>query len=86
MTRETQIINFANDNCRKIADETDYTRCAAFEGIITGAEWADKTMLDKVCKWLEINLIDYISEGCRVGISSKNLDELIRDLRKDMEK
>lgn len=84
MTRETQIINFAKDNCRKIAQETDYTRCAAFEGIITGAEWADKTMLDNVCRWLDMNLNDYITEGNREGMSKEKREEMFKDLRKDM--
>lgn len=85
MTREIQIIKFANDNCIQIAEETDYTRCAAHEGIILGAKWADKTMLDNVCKWLDMNLNDYITEGSREVISREKREEMFKDLRKDME-
>ena len=41
---------------------------------IDGAEWADKTMIDKACEWLEENLWDSIKT------------EFIENFRKAMEK
>lgn len=64
---------------------TDYKDTAAFEGIIKGAKWSDKTMIDKVCEWLDMNLNDYITEGSHEGISREKREELFKDLRKDME-
>lgn len=32
----------------------------AFEA---GAEWADRTMIDRVCEWLDSNLERYVFEG-----------------------
>ncbi len=52
MTREEEIKREALFNCNDIAGETDYKSTAAYEGFIQGAEWADKTMLDKACEWL----------------------------------
>lgn len=54
----------AEDNINTIADF-----------FICGAEWADKTMLDKVCEWLR----------CNLPYSSKPPYQLIEDLRKEME-
>lgn len=48
MTREEQIKNYAINNC--IQDDIDDT---FYELIIETAEWADETMLDKACEYLE---------------------------------
>ncbi len=50
-----------------------------------GAEWADKTMIEKACKWLSLNIDEYITEGSREGISLENQKQLIIDFRKAME-
>ena len=42
-------------NCDDIAGEVDYKSTAAYEGFIKGSKWADKTMIEKACKWLELN-------------------------------
>lgn len=51
---------------------------------IVGAEWADKTMIEKVCKWLKENANDYLDwydwEECRL-----NTDNLLYDFKKAME-
>ena len=53
---------------------------------IQGAEWADRTMIDKICNWLEKHLYDeaYIfrdNEGTWIDIES-----VIEDLRTVAEK
>lgn len=39
-------------------------------GFRRGAEWADKTMLEKACMWLENNAEDFTIDG---GLSIENL-------------
>ena len=50
MEREEEILQVANENY------SDYSERRL--GFIAGANWADKTMLDRACKWL--NNILYI--------------------------
>lgn len=54
------------------------------ESFRCGAQWADKTMIDKACKWLSENISNYID----VYVSDYSIyeDELIEDFRKAMEK
>ena len=68
MTREEQILNKAidysfveenfleYDDCGDVCDDRDFIQ-RAFE---EGAKWADKTMIEKACKWLKDNLADRI--------------------------
>lgn len=85
MTREEEIKNEAKLKCYDIASEVDYKSSAAYDGFVMGAEWADKTMIEKACEWLNMNIIDYITEGSREGISLENQKLLIEDFRKAME-
>ena len=85
MVRNKEKEYFALAHYRNIAGETDYTENAAFEGIIAGANWADKTMIDKACEWLDMNIIDYIVEGSREGITDEDKKHLIEDFKNAME-
>ena len=52
------------------------------------AEWADKTMLDKVCQWLDENMQDYancVYEGEELTDEARVSSNLMKDLRKAME-
>lgn len=75
MTRKEQIINEA----QKFSDSQ--RMC----GFIEGAIFADKTMIEKACKWLEDNAGAYqedlreYGEGCEYDTSS-----LIEDFKKAM--
>ena len=53
---------------------TDLLECA----FTKGAEWADRTMLDKVCKWLKENVRVFQKED--IG------DFILANLRKEMMK
>lgn len=44
MTREEEILQVANENYSGYSERR--------LGFIAGAEWADKTMLDRACEWL----------------------------------
>ena len=59
MTRKEEIDKEANSfaNTVSVGEEETAKNWSAF---ISGAEWADKTMLDKVCEWLEDNIYDYL--------------------------
>lgn len=83
MKRHKEIKNFALACCKDIAGETDYTDTATFEGIIKGANWADKTMIDKACKWL-LN-IDFDGQEFRDCDESFNNDLFVNAFRKAME-
>ena len=56
MARNKEIENFALAHYKDIAGETDYKDTAAFEGIIKGANWADKNIIDKACEWLKFHI------------------------------
>lgn len=49
------------------------------EGFIEAAKWADKTMIDKACEWLDnINTDNYMDSGVF------QMYDLINDFRKAM--
>lgn len=86
MTREEQIIEAGAyhlcglrppKTCGHNMHELVYINCnLAFEA---GAKWADETMIDKVCEWLDnINPDDYMDSGIF------QIHDLIGDLRKAM--
>ena len=61
------------------------------DGIIWGAKWADKTMIDKACEWLENELFEKVAEPnpCYYSdVKSKTYDfveNFINSFRKAME-
>lgn len=84
MTREEQIkqaeVKYSDDT---LFDGCDYIgQVAKQEAFIAAAKWADKTMLDKACKWLSDNKDNYI-----IDIEGEILidDQIITDFRKAME-
>lgn len=56
---------------------------------IAGAEWADKTMIEKACKWLEENADKYVyreyDEWDDQYYAKYNKDKMIKEFRKLME-
>ena len=55
------------------------------DGIIWGAKWADKTMIDKACRWLDKNITNYKSDVMGY-IEYSQISDIIQDFRKAMEK
>jgi hypothetical protein len=61
------------------------------EGFIEGAKWADKTMIDKACEWLENELYEVMAEPNHYYIydvqskSYNSLEVLINGFKKAME-
>lgn len=83
MIREEQIIKIA-------AEKYNPKKGVPFSpqmgvGFITGAKWADETMIDKICKWLKtINFEkDYIERTDYGGCSFKE-ENFIDDFHKIM--
>lgn len=75
MTREEEIKNYAYNNC--INDDIDDV---SYSLIVETAEWADATMIEKACKWLNnVNTDDYIDSGIF------QITDLISDFKKAME-
>lgn len=80
MTREKQIIKEAErliDPYEMVID-WEYER-GLKEGFVKGAKWADETMLDKACEWLEnVNTDDYMDSGIF------QMHDMIMDFKKAM--
>lgn len=86
MTRKDRIIEEAlsysgctkewfNDK-RYCGESTSYDDAHSF---VHGAEWADETMIDKACSWLECNISHYVTYDGEI-----ELQELIDDFRKEI--
>lgn len=73
MIREEEIFQRAKEVGEFIANTSLSTYNAALRGFCRGAEFADKTMLDRACKWL------------KDGGYFVNSNESIEDFRKAME-
>ena len=82
MTRTAQIYNFANSQV-----DCEFFNEDLYEGIITGAKWADKTMIDKACEWL--NSVDMrmyvIADHTSSNINRFAMNKFISDFCKAME-
>lgn len=63
MTREEEI----NKEAHRISHNGD-----EFSSFILGAEWADKTMLDKACEWLCMNMTSIEYFGINGNIIKPN--------------
>ena len=83
MTREEEIKNEAKLKCHDIASEVDYKSSAAYDGFIMGAEWSDKTLIEKTCKWMKGLTYQEFPGG---PLERLITDELIEDYLKTIEK
>lgn len=93
MTREDQI---EQEWFRKACLST---HCYDEKSFKEGAKWADKTMIEKACKWLEDNLFDHSPDKEVIDIEwstsiisnlivcdyFNSIDECINDFKKAME-
>lgn len=88
MTREEEIIEAGIDYTMSVrpmcigalAFEEEIRQLNRNKSFEKGAEWADKTMIDKACEWLDSINTDYYMDS---GIFQMN--DLISDLRKYLE-
>ena len=88
MTREEQIMKKVNEVCNDPNNDwkSTWDLCQMI------AEWADKTMLDKVCQWLDKEMEDYVErfndDDVQPIVISGSYDykkDFIEALRKAME-
>lgn len=77
MTREEEIKNYAYNNC--IKDDIDDT---SYSLIVETAKWADETMIDKFCKWIESTDIDMEYRNSEEGVCKELLIEGIKKAMK----
>lgn len=87
MTREEQIEQAAEDfagiNYDVETESDSFYHHVQKESFMTGAEWADKTIVDNICEWLNNNLTEenYL-EFDEDGFLSINKENIINDIRK----
>jgi hypothetical protein len=92
MTREEEIINAGIDytmNVRPmciggLAFKEEIRQMNRNKSFEEGAKWADKTMIDKACKWLKISIEDYDDYDAWKG-NYIDTETLINDFIKAME-
>ena len=75
MTRTEQIEKEAN----RVSYNTD-----EFQSFIQGAEWADKTIIEKACEWLYKNTYKHVDDS-RMSMIFEHTIDMIEDFRKAME-
>ena len=76
MTRKQQIEGVAQQRNMCVGGKGNIIT-ALMKEFIAGAEWADRTMIDKAYKWLKDNIEYYYYV--------ENFDKMIEDFRKAME-
>ena len=86
MTREKQIAVAFDDyrDALKLSTFGDFEYIDIQEAFEEGAKWANKTMIEKACKWLEQHQEDYDMYDAWRG-DYVNFKSLIIDFRKAME-
>lgn len=90
MIREEEIREAAKEFVFGDKPETsDFFDMVMIDNFYHSAKWADKTMLDKACEWLEEKLLcaedHYPTLEFLSIIEYNSLKELINDFRKSME-
>ena len=80
MSREKQILKLINEK----SGMNNYGSVAYQIGVLDGVRFADKTMIEKACKWLEQHQEDYNMYDAWRG-DYINFKSLIIDFRKAME-
>ena len=74
MTRKEKIQNYAYSNC--ITDGIDDT---SYSLIVDAISWADETMIDNVCEWLDkVDTDGYMDSGIF------QMSVLIADLKEEL--
>jgi hypothetical protein len=88
MTREEQILNKAIDYSEIEENFLEYDDCGdvcddktfAEKAFIEGAKWADRTMIEKACNWLE-----EMNKMCMYELEMILGGNFINDFKKAME-
>lgn len=75
MTREEQIKKEAN----RVSCNSD-----EYSSFIQGAEWADETMIDKACEWLDCFLERTIQRPSQIGLQTSDAIDIIEIRRQEV--
>ena len=60
MTRREEIYEASCECYNDYIDVVNVNADAAQDAFIKGAEWADKTMIEKACDWFQCMALDYM--------------------------
>ena len=83
MTRDEEIIKAAKEIAQGIED---WELAADIEdAFIEGAWWADRTMIDKACEWLQHNVYRFFWKNCTQQEHGVYIDKLLEQFKKAME-
>lgn len=87
MTRREEIVT-ATLGCRQnyVDLKRPITPDDVADAFEEGAEWADKTMIEKACDWLDQNVEKYESVTKMGYMPFSLIEDMINDFRKAMEK
>jgi hypothetical protein len=78
MTREDEIRSASSDHRDWVCcGFIDFVADARSDSFVEGAKWADKTMIEKACQWLQREVVD--------DYNGVIWDNMISDFRKAME-
>lgn len=82
MTRKQEIEEMAKVKASHITSDKDM-QVAFADALRSGADWADRTMIDKACEWLDCYIDNYlfIDAENKAGI---RWDDFINDFREAM--
>ena len=61
MTRKEEIKEMAKVKASHITSDKDM-QVAFADALRSGAEWADRTMIEKACEWLKSNLCEHYAD------------------------
>jgi hypothetical protein len=75
--REKEIIETGNEYYNPESD-TGYTLRSRI-GFVEGAQWADGTMIEKMCEWLESNIEKYaMADGDKIVLSKSFKEDFMK--------
>ena len=80
MTREEEIEKAAFNYINSDVVSAENMQLA-FGDFINGTKWADKTMIEKACEWLQTNIDNY--SRVIIDVCSKPIIELTEDFEND---
>ena len=83
-TREEEIRQMAKSYTQVIYDSLDDFSDIT-DAYVDGAKWADKTMIDKMLKWMECIDFEMDYQYSEDGYTFFDADKFINDFRKAME-
>lgn len=75
--REKQIIETGNENYNPKSDAPYSLQMGI--GFVEGAQWADGTMIEKMCEWLESNIDKYIMvDGDKIVLAESFKEDFMK--------